>query len=644
MLHVTVRPLAALVVLAFLAGAPLAQESGDSQQSGAVPTFRSGVVAVQTSVIVTDANGNPVSGLTADDFEIIENKIPRPITTFAPIDIPIEPPERTLGEPDVLGNDRPPGRVYLFALDQMSAELALRTRFVLRQFIEKFFGPNDTAAVVLTIRGPKESGHEFTSNPRLLLEAIDKFGGGDSMGGWEREKNLSLDLQNLLRVIATVPGGRKAVIYVSTGFNCRDANHPFCMDPYTLMEYHRPVLGGLFTDINPAFQDAMSFATRNNIAFYPINPQGLTTEFGGLDERLELNGLAELTGGFATIGTNNILPAFERIVRENSTYSVLGFDSTSDARDGRYMDLQVRVKRPGLQIRSLAGYVAPRSRREERRVPSTVSAAVWDAVASPMTTSGVPMRMYAAPFKAGGKLATVAITLEIQATRLNLVERDGAYRGELEILFAMTDSKNRKHPIYRHRADVALKPDTYERVSHSALRVLSQLTLPEGRYQLRASAGGAALAGSVVYDLVIPDFRDDFEMSGIALMSEQTSRTFTVSPHQKLDVDFPEPPTTAREFSRDDAVTVFAEVYENRRKPHTVTFAVDLRSESGTVVGAYSTERAATGKPKETSVYRFAPSLTLETVPPGRYTLHVDARSSLDGKKHQTRDIPIAVR
>jgi hypothetical protein len=252
--------------------------------------------------------------------------------------------------------------------------------------------------------------------------------------------------------------------------------------------------------------------------------------------------------------------------------------------------------------------------------------------------------MYAAPFKGEGKNATVAITLEIQATRLNLVERDGAYRGELEILFAMTDSKNKKHPIYRHRATVALKPDTYERVSRSALRVISQLALPEGRYQLRASAGGAALAGSVVYDLVIPDFRDDFEMSGIALMSAETSRTFTVSPNAKLDVELPGPPTTAREFSSDDVVTVFAELYENRRKPHTVTFAVELRSESGQVVGRYSTERSTTDKPKNASAYRFSPSLTLETVPPGRYALHVDARSSLDGRKALTRDIPIVVR
>ena len=136
------------------------------------------VEAVQLSVIVTDKEGNPVSGLTADDFEVVEDKAARPITTFAAVDIPIERVERTVVEPDVLTNDRPQGRLYVFALDSMSGDSALRARAFLRQFIENYFGPNDTAAVVLTTGGLSDSGQEFTSNARLLLSAIDRFDGG----------------------------------------------------------------------------------------------------------------------------------------------------------------------------------------------------------------------------------------------------------------------------------------------------------------------------------------------------------------------------------------------------------------------------------------------------------------------------------
>jgi VWFA-related protein len=632
-------------VIAGLAGGT-AVLRGAQQPPPQPPTFRAGVEAVSISVVVTDAEGNPVAGLTQDDFEIVENGVPRPISTFSAVNVPLERTETVIAERDVIGNEQPTGRTWLIAFDDMSAENALRSRHFLRDFIEKYFGPQDTAAVVLTTRGPRDSGQEFTTNTRLVLNAIDRFSGGDTDGGRMRERNFVGDFRALMSFLATLPGGRKAMIFVSEDIP---------VDPYQVMTYRGGRLGRMFSSVDPEFLDAISYATRNSIAVYPIDPRGLTTtlseagsfDTSGLDARGNLNGLAQLTGGFALVGSNNYEGAFERIIKENSTYYVLGFSSALEERDGRYVDVQVRVRRPGLQVRSTSGYVAPRNAPVVPKRPTTTLAAVWDAVASAVTTSGVPMRVYAAPFrgKSKGKEATVAITIEMAANRLNLVEKDGAHRGEMEIIFAVTDSKSRKYPIYRHRATVALRPDTYERVNQSALRVLSELPLKEeGRYQIRASAGGAALAGSVIYDLEIPDFREDLAMSGVALTSGQAQRTFTVTPHQKLDAGLPFAPTTAREFSQEDTVALFAEVYENRKKQHTITFTVQLLDEKGTLVGTQTLERRSVDKPKEVSVHAFSPNLTLAEVPPGRYRLHVDVTSSLDRKKNLTRDIPITVR
>jgi hypothetical protein len=396
-------------------------------------------------------------------------------------------------------------------------------------------------------------------------------------------------------------------------------------------------LGGLFFDMNRDYQDALSAATRGNVAVYPISPSGTTGD-------PTLKALAEFTGGFLPNVSIQNMAGFERMVREQSTHYLLGFNAAEERHDGRYVHTWVRVKRPGLLVKSLDGYLAPRKRPEPEKRPPGLLAAVWDAVASPLTTSGVPMRVYAAPFKGKGKEASVEIAVEIAATKLNLIEEGGAYRGELELAFAVTDIKNKRWPIWRHRATVALKPETYERVSHSALRVLSQLPLPEGRYQLRASAGGAALAGSVVYDLMVPDFRDNFSMSGLALTSAQARETFTVSPHAHIDVDFPGPPTTAREFTRDDTLTLFGEAYENRRKPHVVTFTIEMRDEHDKVLGSRVLERTADTKPKQASLYEFSQKLSLVDVPSGRYVLHVEGRSSLDRELSVSRDIPITVR
>jgi len=652
------------IVLACAAAAALtAGASGADQQNRQdTPTFRSSINAVQVSVIVTDANGKPVAGLTQDDFEIVENKQPRPITAFLPVDIPIDgggvPP---LAERDVLGNDGPPGRLYVIALDTMSQDLALRARQILRQFIEKHFGPNDTAAVVLTTGGLSDSGQEFTSNPRLLLRAIDRFDGGiDTGGGFvPREKNFLGDFKSLMEFMATLRGARKAVILVSTNIPA---------DPYMIAD--RPNhLGGMFSDVHPDFVDALSFATRNNIAIYPIDPNGLLTEnavapmTGGaifatsgsivaesrlsstdeLDRRANLRGLAELTGGFALVNSNGYEAAFERLVQENSTYYVLGFDS-GDERRGSYLPVEVHVKRPGLTVRTVEGYITSRRPvRPLRRAPGVLAAA-WDAVASATTTSGVPMRANATSFKGVGKNANVEVSLEIAANRLNLDDVDGIHHGEMDIVFAVTDTKGKRHPIIRHRARLALSEATYERVSHSALRVISQLQLPEGHYQIRASAGGVAIAGSVVYDLEIPDYGDDLAMSGVAITSSATRLTLTVSPHARIDVALPGPPTTVREFARDDRVTLYAEAYENRKKPHVVTFTVELRDPSGRAVATHSAVRESTPKPKSASSYTFAPTLALDEVPPGDYVIHVEAQSSLDKNKRQVREVPIRVR
>ena len=103
----------------------------------------------------------------------------------------------------------------------------------------------------------------------------------------------------------------------------------------------------------------------------------------------------------------------------------------------------------------------------------------------------------------------------------------------------------------------------------------------------------------------------------------------------------------AREFSRDDTLTLFAEAYENRKKPHTVTATFELREGSGRVMGSFVIEGKSVEKPKDPSVYRLNPNLDLEDVPPGRYVIHLDARSSLDKddrKKIISRDIPFSVR
>ena len=184
------RAVAAVVLMVLVVLSPVRETVTAGAQDPQVPTFRSSTHAVQMNVIVTDASGNPVAGLTEDDFEIYEERELRPLVTFKAIDIPIESADPLQSDLDVLSNNRPPGRLYIIAFDDMSASTAMNAKRFLREFVEKQFGPNDSAAVVLLTSGPSNSGQQFTSSPRLLIDAIERFGGGETMGNaWSREKN-----------------------------------------------------------------------------------------------------------------------------------------------------------------------------------------------------------------------------------------------------------------------------------------------------------------------------------------------------------------------------------------------------------------------------------------------------------------------
>jgi hypothetical protein len=133
-------------------------------------------------------------------------------------------------------------------------------------------------------------------------------------------------------------------------------------------------------------------------------------------------------------------------------------------------------------------------------------------------------------------------------------------------------------------------------------------------------------------------------MSGLVLTSIRANELLTVIPHPQLDAALLAPPTTIREFAQDDTLVLFAELYENRRRAHTVEIAVELRTESGDLVGRHTLQRGTADRPGGASTYPVLQQVSLQDVPPGHYTIRMEARSSLDGQTPVGREIPFVVR
>jgi hypothetical protein len=108
-----------------------------------------------------------------------------------------------------------------------------------------------------------------------------------------------------------------------------------------------------------------------------------------------------MTGGFSLTSSNNFAGAISRMVRENSSYYTIGFSSDYEKRDGRFVPVEVKVKRPGLEVRARSGYVAPLGRdvaaptvSADARMPTVTS-----ALGNPIAVSDVIVRAVAAPYK-----------------------------------------------------------------------------------------------------------------------------------------------------------------------------------------------------------------------------------------------------
>ncbi len=671
------------------------------------PTFRTQIDYVEVSAIVTDDDGNLVRDLAKSDFEILENGKPQSVAVFTPVSIPFERPERTLieGRPlkfDVASNDGVrDGRVYVIVLDDyhIGGLRTARVKLAAREFIDKHVAANDQVAVIHA-SGRSNASQEFTTNKDLMLASIDKLTGLKirsstleklddyrnrveyqnalrSSGGDESQaRDRALDmldperayharssmetLRNLSRLLETVNGSRKSVLFYSEGID------------YNITDVMGSNGSRYASDVLFAMRDAIGAATRSNVAYYTIDPRGLVgasdDEFDmqappqdvtlGLnpwnirDEQrlaqISLQSLADETGGAWSVNSNDFTKIYDRVVRDSSTYYLLGYYPTDDRRNGTVRRIQVKVNRKDVKVFARKAYQAPKDKDEKKLTESAAgtSPEVRSALNSALPTPGLNISVSAAPFKGTNKTASVAVTVQVEGDRLAFKESGEIYTNALEISMMAMDLLGKVPDGDRANLDLKLRKQTRDLMTQTGIRSVATLDLPPGRYQLRVAAreSNNGALGSVFTDLEVPDFSSEpLSMSGILLSSTGANLTPTPRMDEALKKLMPAPPTTTRGFATVESIFGYADVYDSLQPAHSVDVTTTVTRVDGTKVFTTSEERKSSefGGGKGGG-YGVQFEIPLTEFAPGLYVLKVEAKPRLN-KPAVARELTFAV-
>src|SRR4051812_24905709 len=639
------------------------------------PIFRAGINFVRVDVITSDKSGNPVGDLQQSDFDVTEDGNPQKIETFKLVKLDGGTSEAIRTPPREIRNDhdeemeaaRDDVRLFAIFLDdyhvRRGASLAVRKPLV--TFIENNLGPSDmigvmyplesTAAVRMTrnhsavMRGLEQfQGRKFDYEPRNQYEEQYAHYPAEIVEKIRNQVSLSA-LKALIVHMGSLKEGRKALILVSEGYTSilppqmrsADATLPGSGNP----AYGNPSAGvndineeraswtaGL--DMDSDLRDVYDMANRNNVAIYAVDPRGLPGFEFDINEGVNLQTdskylnssmdtlrlLAEQTDGRAIVNRNDLAVGMKQITRDSSAYYLIGYNSSQAPTDGKFHNIRVRVKRPGVQVRARKGYWAFNQEEVKRAlappkpaIPKPVEAALATAVARPSSASVV--RTWIGTSRGDGGKTRVTFVWE------PLPKAPGDRREEPARVSVMALSPDGS-PYFRGKvpAASAAAPAGNGNGNGTAAapaagsRGPQRVTFeaPPGKLQLRLSVEGDAsqVLDTETREIVVPDLTGTQPMLGTpAVLRARTAREF-----QQLRTAADVVPTAGREFSRVEHLLVRVPTYG----PGGTVPALHARllNRAGSAMNDLQVEPSPNSGEQQVD-------LSLAALPPGEYVVEI---------------------
>lgn len=283
--------------------------------AGAQQSFKSGVDLVRVPVVVAGKDGLLTRGLTAKDFEILEDGVKQTITAFAE------------GAP---GDDL---ELHLGLLLDVSGSMELDLRDAANAAVQFVTGLDEATDATLV---------EFASTIQLGRFSRDSY---PSL--FERIRNHKPDgdtalfdaIGVYLETARTRPGQHVLLLYTDGGDNSSKLSFAQLVD-------------------------SLRFS---NVIVYAIGYLDNQSTTQRVMQQSRLTTLTHETGGEAFFpgSKRDLQTAYAHILDELGSRYTIGYEPTSARSDGRFHKIQVRLTAPGAKdakIRARSGYLAPLKR------------------------------------------------------------------------------------------------------------------------------------------------------------------------------------------------------------------------------------------------------------------------------------------
>lgn len=293
--------LGVLLTLPGVAPRPGAAELGQ-------PTFRAGIDLVTFGVTVVDRRGNLVTDLSEDDFEVVEDGTPQTITHFARGDAEGEGPATHLG-------------LMLDTSASMESDLKL-ARSAAIKFLNLLPEAEDITLVdfdteVRVTRYPQRDFARVVE--RIRLRKPD---------GW----TALYDALGVYLDGASRQEGRTVLVMYTDGADSRS---------------------------RLPFGDLMDLLRASHVTVYAV---GLVERTGRArsEVTMRLQQMVDATGGqaFFPSSLEDLDASYEKVLAEIKAQYQLGYLSSNPATDGGWRKVEIKVKGPGMKLRSRKGYFA----------------------------------------------------------------------------------------------------------------------------------------------------------------------------------------------------------------------------------------------------------------------------------------------